>query len=137
MQCHTKSNEMLTNNRTKQQILKSDPHTRKRLHEMERGDRHHNGHLLDELPSTIFSCKPALVRTTHQRRLPSEMAELAVDAAAFPGCVENGGQEKGGPENGGPENAGPTTGMENAGTNNYAEYNMYNHSQMLKAAFAG
>jgi len=40
-------------------------------------------------------------------------------------------------ENEGPENAGPTTGMENAGTNNYAEYNMYNHPQMLKAAFAG
>jgi len=48
------------------------------------------------------------------------------------GCAENGG-----PEIGGPENAGPTTGMENAGTNNYAEYNMYNHSQLLKAAFAG
>jgi len=54
--------------------------------------------------------------------------------------VENGGPENGGPnlaENGGLENAGPTTGMENAGTNNYAEYNMYNHSQILKAAFAG
>ena len=56
------------------------------------------------------------------------------------GCAENGGPENGGPnlaENGGPENARPTTGMENAGTNNYAEYNMYNHWQMLKAAFAG
>jgi len=29
------------------------------------------------------------------------------------------------------------TGMETAVTNNYAEYNMYNHSQMLKATFAG
>jgi len=27
--------------------------------------------------------------------------------------------------------------MVNAGTNNYSEYNMYNHSQLLKAAFAG
>jgi len=36
-------------------------------------------------------------------------------------------------ENGGPEIGGP----ENAGTNNYGEYSTYNHSQMLKAAFAG
>jgi len=69
---------------------------------------------------------------------------LPVTAIQY-GCAENGGLEIGGPENGGPnlaenggpENAGPTTGMEYAGTNNYAEYNMYNHSQMLKAAFAG
>jgi len=27
----------------------------------------------------------------------------------------------------------PTTGMENAGTNNYAENNKYNHSQLLKS----
>jgi len=31
------------------------------------------------------------------------------------------------------QNQKPTTGIENAGTNNYAEYNIYNHSQMLKA----
>jgi len=30
-----------------------------------------------------------------------------------------------------------STAMENAGTNNCAEYNMYNHSQLLKTAFAG